>query len=554
MPKISVIVPVYKTEDKLNRCVDSILNQTFTDFELILVDDGSPDNCGKICDEYATKDNRVVVIHKENGGVSSARNIGLNKGGGEFIVFADSDDYVEKEYLDSLLRYQKKADADLVICNYVQITPTCKECTSHGFNDGQVLENELLQSTIFTKINECDTVGFFCLWNKLFKKQILVDNGVAFNNDMSFGEDMLFITDYFKVIRKLVFTDKALYNYEMLSSGLFLSYKPSFIRDVLKCYERLVAETCEYGGTTNLDFKYRYYVERYIKDVIKHEKRKRSIIKNLYQNPTLKLIYEHICNVDKAELKKRNVDEYELKIPKLVVECKLRKAISKTLYVYDDMNFLRKIKRNIGNTITIFHTKNSKKVKSLKLSRKFNGIVVVAPKTKVFINKTAQINLHGNTLCLNLCWNGKQNQPATFCFGNNAKFNVYGYYRAYSGTYIAVEDNAELKIGSGFINCNAKIYCFNKITIGDNVRISEEVILRDSDNHEILYDGYTKTAPIVIGDNVWIGMRAIILKGVTIGEGAIIAAGAVVTKDVPPHTLVGGVPARIIKQNVVNWR
>ena len=107
MPKISVIVPVYKVEKYLNRCIDSILNQTFIDFELILVDDGSPDNCGKICDEYAEKDSRIVVIHKENGGLSDARNAGLDwifaNSDSEWITFIDSDDYIHLQYLELLL-------------------------------------------------------------------------------------------------------------------------------------------------------------------------------------------------------------------------------------------------------------------------------------------------------------------------------------------------------------------------------------------------------------------------------------------------------------------
>ena len=95
MPKLSIIVPVYKVEQYINKCIDSILNQTFTDFELILVDDGSPDNCGKICDEYAQKDERVRVIHKENGGVSSARNLGIDEAKGEYVSFIDPDDWID---------------------------------------------------------------------------------------------------------------------------------------------------------------------------------------------------------------------------------------------------------------------------------------------------------------------------------------------------------------------------------------------------------------------------------------------------------------------------
>ena len=112
-PKISVIVPVYKAEKYLHRCVDSILSQTFTDFELILVNDGSPDNCGAICDEYAQKDNRVRVFHKENGGVSSARNLGLDNAKGEWITFVDSDDWLKPGCLEQLTN---KLDADMIKC------------------------------------------------------------------------------------------------------------------------------------------------------------------------------------------------------------------------------------------------------------------------------------------------------------------------------------------------------------------------------------------------------------------------------------------------------
>ena len=102
MPKISVIVPVYKAEAYLDRCIESILAQTYTDFELILVNDGSPDNCGAICDEYAEKDPRVRVIHKENGGVSTARNAGLAAATGEFIAFVDPDDWVEVDMYEKM--------------------------------------------------------------------------------------------------------------------------------------------------------------------------------------------------------------------------------------------------------------------------------------------------------------------------------------------------------------------------------------------------------------------------------------------------------------------
>ncbi len=118
-PEISIIVPVYKVEKYLNECIDSILAQTFTDFELILVDDGSPDNCPALCDAAAEKDSRVRVIHKINGGVSTARNAGLAAAQGNWIGFVDPDDFVDKTYYEKMLRAAKQAGAELAVCNEV---------------------------------------------------------------------------------------------------------------------------------------------------------------------------------------------------------------------------------------------------------------------------------------------------------------------------------------------------------------------------------------------------------------------------------------------------
>ena len=134
MPKVSIIVPVYKAEAYLHRCVDSILAQTFTDFELLLIDDGSPDRSGEICDEYAQKDSRIRVIHKENGGVSSARQRGLDEAVGEYTIHVDSDDWVEPNMLEELYKKAKQDDADIVICDYFNNIGTkqtiCRQCPS----------------------------------------------------------------------------------------------------------------------------------------------------------------------------------------------------------------------------------------------------------------------------------------------------------------------------------------------------------------------------------------------------------------------------------------
>ena len=121
MVKLSIIVPVYKTEQYLTRCVESILGQTFSDIELILIDDGSPDRCGEICDTFAKKDSRVKVIHKNNAGVAAARNDGLRIANGKYVTVVDSDDYLDQNMYQNILEIVQKYDSDVVMCDCITI-------------------------------------------------------------------------------------------------------------------------------------------------------------------------------------------------------------------------------------------------------------------------------------------------------------------------------------------------------------------------------------------------------------------------------------------------
>lgn len=171
MPQISVIVPIYKVEQYLERCVDSILNQTFTDFELVLVDDGSPDNCGVICDEYAKKDERIVVIHKENGGLSDARNAGiewaLKNSDSEWITFIDSDDWVHIDYLEYLYNSAKKNNTDISVCHFARVS----EWDSKTNTKVPLSANVYTPEDFYVKEN----VNAVVAWGKLYKKKLWTD-------------------------------------------------------------------------------------------------------------------------------------------------------------------------------------------------------------------------------------------------------------------------------------------------------------------------------------------------------------------------------------------
>ena len=229
---ISVVVPVYNVEEYLNRCVDSILNQTFTDFELILVDDGSPDNCGKICDEYAEKDNRVRVIHKPNGGLSDARNAGiewaLKNSDSEWITFIDSDDWVHPQYLELLLKAACDSGTSISICSYVS--------TDKQTNDTKIFDSKFeIHNTEKFYIEK--NVNAVVAWGKLYKKKDFTEIRYPvgkIHEDEFTTHKILFKYD------NVAFVNEELYYYFTNPEGIMNSkWSPKRI-DVLEAFEEKI--------------------------------------------------------------------------------------------------------------------------------------------------------------------------------------------------------------------------------------------------------------------------------------------------------------------------
>ncbi len=218
-PRISVIVPVYNVEKYLSRCIDSILAQTFTDFELLLVDDGSKDNSGSICDEYAKKDSRIKVFHTENRGASAARNLGLNKAFGEYISFVDSDDWIEKSFYDDFFM-NEELDYDIYFQNYIchqyngeTDFKELKACSAHG---------ESVNDAIFYLLKE---LKFGWTWSKLFRNSIINNYNIRFKEDISLHEDELFTLQYCQHINSLCIRNKANYHYYIYANSLVRKFR-----------------------------------------------------------------------------------------------------------------------------------------------------------------------------------------------------------------------------------------------------------------------------------------------------------------------------------------
>lgn len=210
VPLVSIIVPVYNAEKYLNRCIDSILSQTMTDFELLLIDDGSKDNSGRICDEYAEKDARVRVFHKPNGGVSSARNLGLDNAKGKWITFVDADDRCSCNYLEHLL--SKVDDTDLII-SYAVI------CDSTG-EKAEVYPEYRVNATNFERLFvDSDMHWHTSPWAKLYRASIIYENSLRFNEMMHIGEDADFLFSFMLITDKIYVSSDTDYYYTCDVSG-----------------------------------------------------------------------------------------------------------------------------------------------------------------------------------------------------------------------------------------------------------------------------------------------------------------------------------------------
>ena len=191
--KVSIIVPVYKVEKYISRCIESLINQTYTDLEILLIDDGSPDNSGKICEDYATRESRIRVFHNENHGVSYSRNFGIRNATGEAITFVDSDDYIERETIEKMVEH---ADADMVALNGYYIDNNGRKTVVNSvysgmYSDEQVLD--LIRKKFSKIINE---IFFTGTWGKLYKTNIIKENGIKFADGVTLGEDSIFVINY----------------------------------------------------------------------------------------------------------------------------------------------------------------------------------------------------------------------------------------------------------------------------------------------------------------------------------------------------------------------
>ena len=234
-PLISIIVPIYKVEKYLERCIQSIIEQTYKNLEIILVDDGSPDNCPQICDEYAKKDTRIVVIHQKNGGLSSARNAGLDIAKGEYIGFVDSDGYISRDMYEVLYNAIKATKAEIAICNYNKVNEHGEEVKREI--QGEIIEDiitfnkeEAIKEILHAKIIKC------YVWQKLFKKECF--ETLRFPEGKNY-EDIAISITCLENVNKIVGINKHEYYYLYREDSIDRTKSEKNIEDAMEiAYER----------------------------------------------------------------------------------------------------------------------------------------------------------------------------------------------------------------------------------------------------------------------------------------------------------------------------
>ena len=244
-PLLSIIVPVYKVENYLQKCIDSILAQTFTDFELILVEDGSPDNCPALCDAAAAKDVRVRVIHQKNGGLSAARNAGLDAARGAWIGFVDSDDYIAPEMYETLYQAVQSTGADLALCDYAEVDEAGEPCPQMhvSLSGAELTGQELLQNASGLMVQ--------LAWNKLYRRAIFAQLRYP---EGKLNEDLFLIPDICLQTTKAVVVPEVLYYYLQRSGSIMGKSKTLRHYDAAEAAQRYwdcLVENAAYDALAN---------------------------------------------------------------------------------------------------------------------------------------------------------------------------------------------------------------------------------------------------------------------------------------------------------------
>ncbi|WP_279167083.1 glycosyltransferase family 2 protein [Thomasclavelia cocleata] len=325
MKKISVVIPVYNVEKYLCRCINSVLGQTYRNIEVILVDDGSTDNSPTICDEYQKNDKRIKVIHKKNSGAASSRNIGLSNAKGNYITFVDSDDYIELDMYEKMMRINEKYDCDIVLCDCYKENKNKREIFTHNIREGyynkEMLYKEYFPTLLMTNsVNYPPTISnWVCLFNKILldSHQIFYKDGLRFSEDLLFGSQAIYYASSFYYMKNHCYYH---YMYNPTSvTNIFYKNKWEIMKQLHIEIEKFFLSLKDYNFQRQVDLVLLFIVYHCI-DNIKtsdlNKEMKKSEIKNILEN-------SDVCNMF-SRIKINSLDiSWKLKVVTFIYKYKL---------------------------------------------------------------------------------------------------------------------------------------------------------------------------------------------------------------------------------------
>lgn len=523
MPKLSIIIPVYKVEKYIDECLESILGQTLKDLEIILVDDGSPDRCPQICDEYSAKDNRIKVVHKNNEGLGLARNSGLEVAAGEYVTFVDSDDKIEQNAYRTLCDYADVKSLDIVrfSCNRFNdkgyITPQVEDQELNVFGDEQEIRNIALSIFDENALGKYGFGGSACM--AIFRHSIIEDFHLRFLSEREYiSEDYVFSFLVYLHSQKIGIIANTYYHYRVNDESLTRVVRLDRMEKVEQ-YAKYVAKILKDNGFTERQIlcAWGYYIamsRAAVVSVLDSDlpfADKKQWFMRQTDNEFLQDVY-HAYPLSQLSKKQR-----------LFFEIMVRRQFYLAFLVN---NIFNRVRRN----------------RMLDLLSKLGGAFFLL----IYYGFAQHLPSSYSPMA------GKTfNATRRFCCrrifkycGKNTVIDRHAYFG--NGRFLVLGDYSS--IGE---NCVVP----KDTTIGKYVMMAPEVHIvannhtfSDTEKPMCFQGSIEGQSPTVIGDDCWLGVRAILTPGHHIGKGSIVAAGAVVTKDVEPYSIVGGNPAKLIRK------
>jgi glycosyltransferase involved in cell wall biosynthesis len=347
-PKISVIVPIYNTQKYINKCINSILNQTYKDFELLLVVDGSPDNCLEICNNYAKKDKRIIVINKENEGLEKTRRVGLSYAKGEYITHIDSDDWVEVTALEKMITAAQNSNADIVIAKFFRVMDKfglIKKPSPYNLQNNLIVEKDVFMKDYFINFFGVNKFSV-SMWAKLFKKSFLNNIDIAIGG-FDMGEDLYYNIQVFPKATKIHFIDAPIYFYRF--GGMTTKLNEKIIEAAIGMY-KLKKETINlYDKPEYLKYmviEMINYLKSYIKMLIEYKNDDKIFIKNTIEKLLIRKEIQEVILIAKDDNYYKD-DEFV----NALVQKNTNQLIDLQTKIYNKEKFKKSLKRWISNLL-----------------------------------------------------------------------------------------------------------------------------------------------------------------------------------------------------------